>query len=162
MSNPGDDRGTSVEVPDWWMRQVRKIRASREDSLVALAAELSKAVDKERPWTHGTVSNFLTEDEKKSRTTIEMADAFSLLYKVPPFLFRIKAESLEEAIEIQGTVGKLLEKRGKSTPDAHPRASQIDQRAAALQEAVKDQKRAVQSRDERSGSGRSGRASRRS
>lgn len=133
------------------MDKVRLIRTGRKDTLEQLAAALSEAVGKERPWTHGTVSNFLTEDPTKSRTTIEMADAFCALYGVPPFLFRIKAGSLDEAVEIAAVVSKWSKKDQRSNPEAPVRVIETDQRAAALRKAAHDQRQPVKSKDERPG-----------
>lgn len=92
-------RGRQIRLPAWWVEEAN--RASEGKSLHVLAAELTDVAGrkdsngKRVPWSHTAVSHFL----KNESATVEMAEAFCLLYDgLPPPVFMPR--SLQEATQM--------------------------------------------------------------
>lgn len=104
-------------------RANREARARREPEIyitgtVALGVELARLVGRPNQWNHSAVSRFLTGE----RCTIEMAEAFSLLFGLPRFQAVVRAETLDDARELE-----LYLRR------AQARLTSVDREATSLQ-----------------------------
>lgn len=88
------------------------------EGTVALGAELARLVGRSSAWNHSAVSRFLNG----KGYTLEMAEAFSLLYGLPRFEAVVRAETPEQARDLE-----LFLRRAATRP------ASVDREAANLQ-----------------------------
>lgn len=153
---PTKERGDRIELPAWWLLRVQEIFSARKENQTAVGKQLAAAVGRARAWDHGAVSRFL--DGKV--TTREMADAFALIYGLPPPYFTPR--SIEEALDFQGVAMRHGspandEKQQRTVND---RVRTVREMLKATEESVEDHTRSLESTDAVEGRHRSGRARR--
>lgn len=72
-------RGRALVVPRWWLDAARAAVEESQLGLVDLGVKLARAVGRDEPWTHGTLSRFLSG----RNVTDQIADAMVALFDLP-------------------------------------------------------------------------------
>lgn len=175
MSNRGDDRSEGTDPPAWWLDRFKAEHTRREDEnrraraakkpepfetgVQALGTILAERIGRAKPWHHSAVVNFLNG----TRFTREMAEAFSLLYRIPRFEKVVRAETEAQAIALEMFLRELEVPARHHGSENTNRVADVDEVAAVLQQSAEDQIAGVDSKNERANRGRrAGRAPRRS
>jgi hypothetical protein len=76
-------RASATRVPPWWLAHVGEVAAASGLSRAELGERLALTVGRSRSWSAMTVWRFL----RGEHVTDELADAFQVLFELPPYVF---------------------------------------------------------------------------
>ena len=95
-------RGDGVDLPGWFLQGVNARFDDLGQSMGEVGKLLADAIGREEKFDHSTVSRFLSG----KNTTIEMAQAFAVLYRMPMPVFI--ADTREDAERLEAFVSTHL------------------------------------------------------
>lgn len=148
MSKIGDDRSIGTTPPQWWLdlfaaEYERRERANADaktrreaeiyiQGTVQLGIELARLVGRPAPWNHSAVSRFINGKGH----TIEMAEAFSLLYGLPRFQAVVRADTPEQARDLEMFLRRSQARIGSVDREIADLAQQAERQTAPVPSAV--------------------------